>query len=164
MARPSEYDKKVKPKMAEIIELISKGQPEYKIAESVGVATSTWCDYKLKYPELTEAIKKGLELQLAKVKESLIKGAVGYEFEETKETIAIGKDGKKTVKKEVTKKHYAPSATLIIFYLLNKSHGEFKDRKELVLGGTVNNPYEGLSTAELKQLIEEPEKTEEPHD
>jgi len=155
MGRKSDYTRKVKPRLNEVVDLISKGQPEYKVYELLGVSESSWFDYKNKYPELPEAIKKGQALQLELVKQSLMKGAVGYEFEEVKEVVTVGRDGKKVLKKEITKKHYAPSPTLIIFYLLNKSNGEFRDKKELLLSGAVNNPFENLTTDELKKLIED---------
>lgn len=83
--RKSKYETHIKPYLPQIAEMC-RTMTEQQIAESLGVAYSTWNDYKLKFPELTEVLKKGRQNLVAELRSALIKKAVGYDYTETKET------------------------------------------------------------------------------
>ena len=59
---------------------------EQQIAEQLGVGYSTFIDYKSRFPELEEALKKGVQNLVADLRSALIKKAKGYDYTETKET------------------------------------------------------------------------------
>ena len=84
--------------------------------------------YKLEHPESTDD-----ELMLAQER-----------FPKTKEVL---------VERKV--KEVAPDTTAQIFWLKNRKPKQWRDRKDLDIAGTVEttNPYEGLTTEELKKLI-----------
>lgn len=83
--KPRKYDDYVKPYLPLISEWC-RTMTEQQIAEKLGIAYSTFNQYKVDYPEVKEAIKKGKQNLVAELKSSLIKKAKGYEYTETKET------------------------------------------------------------------------------
>ena len=64
-----------------------KTMTERQMAEMCGVAMSSWSDYKLKYPILTEEIKFGRALLCEDLKSALIKKALGGKYEKVKTNI-----------------------------------------------------------------------------
>lgn len=83
--KPRKYDDYVKPYLPLISEWC-RTMTEQQIAEKLGIAYSTWNQYKANYPEVKEAIKKGRQNLVAELRSSLIKKANGYDYTETKET------------------------------------------------------------------------------
>lgn len=83
--KPRKYDDYVKPYLPLISEWC-RTMTEQQIAEKLGIAYSTWNQYKADYPEVKEAIKKGRQNLVAELRSSLIKKANGYDYTETKET------------------------------------------------------------------------------
>ena len=57
---------------------------EKQIAETLGVAYSSWNEYKLKYPELLESLKKGREALVLELRSTLIRKAKGFNYSEKK--------------------------------------------------------------------------------
>lgn len=82
--KPGKYDTYVKPYLP-IISEWCRTMTEQQIAEKLGIGYSTWNQYKVDYPEVKEAIKRGRQNLVAELKSSLIKKANGYEYTETKE-------------------------------------------------------------------------------
>lgn len=83
--KPRKYDNYVKPYLALISEWC-RTMTERQIAEKLGIAYSTFNQYKLDYSELREAIKKGRQNLVAELRSSLIRRANGYDYVETKQT------------------------------------------------------------------------------
>ena len=83
--KPRKYDDYVKPYLPLISEWC-RTMTEQQIAEKLGIAYSTFNQYKVDYPEVKEAIKKGRQKIVAELKGSLIKKANGYEYTEKKVT------------------------------------------------------------------------------
>lgn len=86
--RPNKYETNVKPRLDEIKKLCLT-MTEKQIAEYLGVGYSSWCDYKNKYSELSDALKKGRESLVNELKSTLIKKAKGFQYSE-KKTIKEG--------------------------------------------------------------------------
>ena len=59
------------------------GLTDEQIASNVGIATSTLYEWKKKYKDISEALKKGKEVVDIEVENALLKRALGYEYEET---------------------------------------------------------------------------------
>lgn len=94
--------------------------------------------------------KRGKEVVDREVENALLKRALGYSYDEiTQETV----DGELEVTKVVTKQAI-PDTTAQIFWLKNRKPKEWRDRKETELSGNigVNNPFEGLTTEELRKI------------
>lgn len=117
MARKSKYASYVKPYLKDITKWVKEGMYEYEIFERLGIGHTQWEDYKNKYEELPDAIKKGKQNLTRKLVLSLYKRANGFTNTETKRTVKKGD----TKQKEVTRtvKYIPPSETAIIFALCN---------------------------------------------
>ena len=98
------------------------GLTDEQIAKNIGIATSTFYEWKKKELEFSEALKKGKEVIDFEVENALLKRALGYEYEE--ETYENGILTKKV------KKHVAPDTTAQIFWLKNRKPNNWKDRIE----------------------------------
>lgn len=128
MAR-SKWDTNVKDKLVLVEGWARNGLTEQQIAKNLGVAYSTFRDYKTKYPALSAVLKKGREVIDFEVEGALIKRALGYTYvEETKEIIEDEFTGSAELKvvKSVTK-HVAPDVTAQIFWLKNRKPEEWKN-------------------------------------
>jgi hypothetical protein len=56
-------------------DMAAVGLTNYQIANNVGVAVGTWCEYKLKYPEIEEAISVGTSDGIRQVCNALFQNA-----------------------------------------------------------------------------------------
>lgn len=120
MPRPSKYETKVKPYFDEIRKMLERGLTEKEVAKSLGIAYSTYNEYKLKYSEFAEAIKSvDLKPLIKDLENALIKRAKGYDYEEKKQYITEDADGNKKKHTEITTKHQPPDTTAI-FGALNR--------------------------------------------
>lgn len=99
------------------------GLTDEQIAKNIGIATSTFYEWKKKELEFSEALKKGKEVIDFEVENALLKRALGYEYEE--ETYENGILTKK-VKKQV-----APDTTAQIFWLKNRQVKKWRDKVEI---------------------------------
>lgn len=133
------------------------GLTDEQIAQNIGINPATLYDWKKKYDEISEALKRGKEVVDRQVENALLKRALGYEYDEiTKEICENAETGETrlAVTKVVTKQ-VIPDTTAQIFWLKNRKPDMWRDRKDLDLTGSleVDNPYKGLTTEELKKLI-----------
>ena len=126
------------------------GLTDEQIANNIGIRRPTLYDWKNKYPDISDALKKGKEVIDRQVENALLKRALGYEYiETTKELTDLGL----TVTKQVTKQ-VSPDTTAQIFWLKNRKPKEWRDKKETEVTGNlnVNNPFSDLSVDELRKL------------
>jgi len=158
--RRNNYELLVKPRLKEIRWWRRDGILEDEIVKRLGVSLSSFQDYKNKYSELLDAIKKGRQHCNYVVEDSLFKRAIGYEYEETKtifDPSGAGKNQPTITKIEKTKKFIPPDVTAQIFYLKNCWKEKYKDRQdvhhsgEMNLRNTVN--LSGMSDDQLKNAI-----------
>lgn len=94
------------------------------IAHNVGISPATLYEWKKRFPEISEALKRGKEVVDIQVENALFKRAIGYEYEEVK-TIISEKDGKRV---EVVKKQMPPDTTAQIFWLKNRKPSTWRDK------------------------------------
>ena len=121
------------------------GLTDEQIAKNIGITAATLYDWKKKFFEFSEALKKGKEVVDRQVENALLKRALGYQYDEiTKEN---GVETKRVTKEVV------PDTTAQIFWLKNRRPDLWRDRKDVAVEGEVNNPFRGLTTEELKKLI-----------
>lgn len=125
------------------------GLVDEQIAQNIGINPATLYDWKKKYPEISKALKKGKEVVDRQVENALLKRALGYKYEETKTEKT--NEGKKVT---VTVKEVVPDTTAQIFWLKNRKPEQWRDKQQIEHSGEIrNNPYESLTTEELKKLI-----------
>lgn len=101
---------------------------EKELAKKLGIAESTLNEYKKRYPEFTESLKKGKEELVEELEDSLYRKALGYEYNEVKKTTFQEDLDIKSEKTEIIKKHMAPDVGAIVFSLKNLDRGNWKDR------------------------------------
>jgi hypothetical protein len=82
--RKSKYHSHVEPRLFEIECWARNGLIEEQIAKNLGVAYSTFKDYKNKFSAFSAALKKGKEIVDFEVENALLKRALGYKFTERK--------------------------------------------------------------------------------
>lgn len=111
-----------------------------ELCESVGISETTFYDWKVKFSEFSDAIKKAEERRLdnfvVEAKRSLLKKIQGYEVKETQIVSIPGVDEKGNPKqiikeKKTIKKHIQPDTTAIIFALTNLDPEHWKNRQQL---------------------------------
>lgn len=106
------------------------GLSDEQIAANIGITTTTFYDWKKKYADFSEALKKGKEVADFEVENALFKSAIGYEYEERKEVQEVV-DGVMRKKVEITRKQVPPNATSAIFWLKNRKPVEWRDVKQI---------------------------------
>ncbi len=131
------------------------GLSDEQIAKNIGISTSTLYEWKKKYSEFSEALKKGKEVIDRQVENALLKRALGYEYEEVRQIIEKDDNGKDRKRIEKIIKHVAPDVTAQIFWLKNRKPQEWRDKQQIEHSGdmNINNPFKNLTTEELKKLI-----------
>lgn len=121
--RKSKYDSYVRPHLKQIAEWKRSGATDEEIAVALGVAVSTFSDYKNKYSELSEALRAGRQTVVLNVKAALYKKAIGFEYEEKRGV----KKGDKVVSTEIYKR-YSPPDTTAAAMLLRNYDDEYRDK------------------------------------
>lgn len=116
MGRKSKYETHVKPYLQQIEEWYQDLDEQQIAVERLGIAVSTFENYKKKYPELREALKKGRQHLVGELKASLKKKAKGFYYEETK--TSIREEGGKRIQVVEKYKKYAQPDTGAIHLLL----------------------------------------------
>lgn len=115
MARKSKYAEYVKPMLSKITEWSKSGATDEEICTALGIAQSTFYEYKKKYPELSEALRTGRQNVVLNIKAALYKRAIGFEYEERRGT---QKNGQLT-NIEIYKRYYPPDTTAAQLLLRN---------------------------------------------
>lgn len=142
------------------------GLTDEQIASNMGIGYSTLQTWKSKYQDIQDTLKRGKEVVDIQVENALLKRALGYSYDEvTRESVldydqstgqVVGSHMEitKTVKKEVQ-----GDTTAQIFWLKNRRPEQWRDKRDVSVEGEIstNNPFKGLSTDELRKLIESEE-------
>lgn len=135
--RPSKY----KPEMNVTVRMITeKGFTDVEIAAAFGISKTTLNSWKKKYPKFMESLKKGKDIADEKVERSLYEIANGYSHPDVH---ISNYKGKITVTPII--KHYPPVAVAAFFWLKNRKPDDWKDRKQVDIGGQKDNPLPPLT-------------------
>lgn len=125
--RPNKYETNVKPHLKDI-EKMCLSMTEKQIAEKLGVGYSSWCDYKNKYSELLEALKKGRETLVIELRSTLIRKAKGFNYSE-KKTI---KEQGVIVREEIYEKASLPDVAALNLLLKNYDKDNWSNDPQLL--------------------------------
>ena len=106
------------------------GLTDEQIAHNIGIRRETLYVWKNKYPNISNALKKGKEVIDRQVENALLKRALGYEYEEVKQIIEKDEMGKDRKRIEKTVKQVIPDTTAQIFWLKNRKSAEWRNGKE----------------------------------
>ena len=135
--------------------LAIKGATDQDVADAFGISRRTVIRWRKQYPSFGEAYQRGKDIADAKVKKSLYERAIGFEYTEKESTIDVDpKTGEqKPVRVRTFTRKAVPDTMAIMYWLNNRSGGEFSQRQEITLGGAVKtSPMEKLSEEELRSL------------
>ena len=126
------------------------GLTDEEISKNIGISRSTLSEWKNRFSDISDALKKGKEIVDIHVENSLLKRALGYEYTEvTKEVV----NGQMVAVKQVTK-HIMPDTTAQIFWLKNRNPEKWRDSRQLRAEASVRSPFTDLTTEELRILID----------
>lgn len=153
----SKWETHVKDKLILVEAWARNGLTDEQIAKNLGIAVSTLNDYKNKYSEFSESLKRGKEVIDIEVENALLKRALGYKYNEvTKELIVDKETGEEELKvTKVVTKEVVPDTTAQIFWLKNRKPEEWRDKKDIEHSGNISNPYEGLTKEQLLKIASE---------
>ena len=135
--------------------LAQKGATDQELAEAFGVSKRTILRWKNEHPSFAEAYQRGKDVADAKVKKALYQRAIGYEVIEKESTVDVDPNTgeSKPVRVKTITKQIAPDTMAIMYWLNNRSKGEFAQRQEVTLGGEVKtSPMANLTEDELRKL------------
>lgn len=112
------------------------GLIDEQIATNIGINVATLYEWKKRFPNISESLKKGKEVVDREVENALLKRALGYEVEEvTKEyNIELGYE---VVTKRV-KKQVAGDTMAMIYWLNNRKPTEWRNKQDVQLNATGN--------------------------
>ena len=97
------------------------------IANRIGISMSTLREWRVKYPEINNALKKGREIIDYKVENALLKSALGYKTKEVKISTVIQSGELVERTKEVTEKEQAPNVYACQCWLYNRLPKKWKN-------------------------------------
>lgn len=129
MARPSSYDP------ADNIRVqgwARDGLTNEQIAANLDINIDTLYEWRKRYPEFAEALKKSREVADREIENALFRNATGYDTEEQ----TLTKSGDVVA---VTK-HVPPNVTAQIFWLKNRKPQDWRDRREIEHSGDAEKP------------------------
>lgn len=125
--RPTKY----KPEyLAVMYKLTELGGTDKDVVAAIGVSESTLNEWKLKYPEVSGALKRGKDFSNNEIKTALFQVAKGWSHKDTKFATFEGK----ITDEKVYKKHYPPNVRAIMFWLINRDRDNWKPINELQPG------------------------------
>ena len=105
------------------------GLIDKQIAHNMGVSPTTIREWKKRFPEIAEALRKGKEVVDREVENALYKRALGYWVTET-ETTTYSDGTTKTTEK---RRHIVPDTTAQIFWLKNRKPDQWREKNDLTL-------------------------------
>lgn len=155
--RPGKYEVYVQPHLERIKAWCRDGAIDEMIAEKLGISYSSFKNYKKAHQELRDALMESKADIDDKVVNALLKNALGYEVEET-ETHIKRIDGREYVEKVTTKKQIPGDFKAQVYWLKNRRGPEWRNdyvTNKVEVSGSINNPFEGMSTDELKKMIQD---------
>ena len=117
-----------------------EGKIEKEIYKKLGVSHDTFNRWKNEKPELSEALKQGKEKVDDGVEESLLKRAMGYEYEEVHTSVST-RGGESFTEVRKIKKICVPDVTAQIFWLKNRRPDKWREKQEIDHKGKIETSY-----------------------
>jgi hypothetical protein len=110
------------------------GLTDEQIAHNIGIRASTLYEWKKRFPEISESLKKGKEVVDRIVENALLKSAMGFEYyEDTVISLGGGKQQAITVKK-----YQPPNTVAQIFWLKNRKPAAWREKREVQVDGSMD--------------------------
>ena len=130
-----------------------EGATDSDISKKIGVVLSTFCEWKNRFPQISEALKKGKAPVDFEVENALLKRALGFEYVEKKKVRMP--DGSERI--ENTVKYVVPDTTAQIFWLKNRRPDKWRDKHEVTTAaqGQLADLIDGLKEPVTDDLYTE---------
>ncbi len=128
--RPTRYSANHHPGW--VLALARLGYTDAEISTALGVCEATLNNWKIKYPEFLESIKKGKEFPDDLVEQALFKKAIGYEHPEDK---IFNNNGTEMIVPTI--KHYPPDTAAAFIWLKNRRPEKWRDKQHIEHSGKV---------------------------
>lgn len=127
MGRPTKY---LPEYVQEVLPLCLAGLTDAELSVYFDISEQTLNEWKKKYPDFHESLKKGKSYADGQMAMSLYNRGLGYTQIEQKDVVLKGKDGQETVATLQTEKHIPADTTAIIFWLKNRRNTHWRDKHE----------------------------------
>lgn len=128
------------------------GLTDDQIADNIGIARSTLSEWKNRFPDISDALKKGKEVVDIQVENALLQKALGI-TKTVKKPIKVkeviydnGKRARETESIEYADEEiYIPPDTIaLIFWLKNRKPDVWRDKRDVSLDGSMNMKLEDV--------------------
>lgn len=129
------------------------GLTDEQIAKKIGISRSTLSDWKARYPDISDTLKKGKEIVDTQVENALLRRALGYNYEEVTQERRHNKETGESelITTKVVTKEVQPDVGAQIFWLKNRRPDIWRDKvPEDAADGMKEKPDDGM-----KQALEE---------
>ena len=103
------------------------GLSDKQIAHNIGISEQTLNNWKNRFPEFFESLKKGKEVVDYEVENALLKRAKGFEYQEVTIEVKTDENGKEEKHKKVITKFVPPDTGAICFWLKNRRPDKWRD-------------------------------------
>lgn len=113
-----------------------EGLTDEQIAHNMGICRDTLIQWKKKYSDISDTLKKGKEVVDLQVENALLKRALGYRYDEI--TMENGIETKRVTKEVV------PDTTAQIFWLKNRRPDKWRDKQDLQVSGALETEQSKL--------------------
>lgn len=117
-----------KDKLKQLEHMARNGARDIDIAKKIGISKVTLYEWKKRFPEFAEALKKGKDEYDDEVEEALYNLTKGYYVEEETVKIEEDEEGNRTIVRKKTKRYITPSVTAIIYWLQNRRGDRWKTK------------------------------------
>lgn len=151
------YEQWLEPESLLLLESWARdGLTDEQIAHNIGVRRETLYDWIKKYPNISNALKKGKEVVDIQVENALLKRALGYTWNEItrgmQENPLTG-ENELVITRTVTR-DVPPDTTALIFWLKNRRPDLWREKQSVEVQGSISQPnaYDALTVEELKTL------------
>ncbi len=140
MARPSKYETHVAPRFEEIKDWVRNGATDEEVAKRLGIAYSTFKEYKNEFSAFSAILKEGKEIVDARVENALFERALGGKVtlkRPYKVKRVIFENGKKVREEEEIvsadyEEYIPPDTTAQIFWLKNRRAKQWREKPIVV--------------------------------
>ena len=109
------------------------GLTDEQIAEKIGIHRDTLIEWKKRYSDISDTLKRGKDVVDRQVENALLKRALGYKYDEITKELSVDPDTgeeRLTITKVVTKE-VQPDTTAQIFWLKNRKPDEWRAKREV---------------------------------
>jgi DNA-binding XRE family transcriptional regulator len=140
------------------------GLKDEDISKKLDINRTTLYDWKNKYPDISDALKKGKEIVDIEVENSLLSNALGFEYEEEIafkcKKVFYDMQGRKCEEEEIKiakiKRYKCAETTADIFWLKNRKPGVWRDKQDIEIpnGININTSLED-KTSRIKGFLDE---------